>query len=100
MAWSKLVDMELDDEDKMDACCPIPCPKPDYPYGLRISLTHKELEKLGLEPDCEVGDMIDIRCFAVVRSVSLNDSDNGQTCCIELQIEKMAVEDEMNESED
>jgi hypothetical protein len=93
--------MELDDEEKMDAAMPIAMPdKPDYPYGLRISLTHKELKKLGLDPDCEVGDMLDMRCFAVVRSVSLNDSDNGQTCCIELQIEKMAVEDEMNESED
>lgn len=98
--WSRLVDMELDDESKLDACCPMPCPKPDYPYGLKISLTHKELEKLGLDADCDVGDMLDIRCFATVTSVSKSEDGDGQRCSVELQIEKMAVEDEMNESED
>lgn len=92
--------MELDDEDKLDSSGPIPMPsKPDYPYGLRISLTHRELEKLGLEADCEVGDMIDIRCFATVTSVSKSEDGDGQRCCVELQIEKMAVENEMEEEE-
>lgn len=101
MAWSKLIDMELSDEDKLDASMPIAMPsKPDYPYGLRISLTHNELEKLGLDDDCEVGDMIDVRCFATVTSVSKNEDGNGKGCRIELQIEKMAVESEMDEKED
>lgn len=97
MPWSKLVDMELEDEDKLDACCPIPCDKPDYPYGLRICLTHKEIEKLGLDHDCETGDMIDFRAFAVVTSVSLNENNGKHDCRIELQIQKMACEDEMKE---
>ena len=98
--WSKLVDMELDDESKIDFVGPIPMSsKPDYPYGLRISLTENELEKLGLEADCDVGDMIDMRCFGTVTSVSLNDGDGGKSCRIEIQIEKMAVENEMNEEE-
>lgn len=97
--WSKLVSLELDDEEKMDFCSPIPCERPDFPYGLRISLTENELEKLGLEADCDVGDMIDIRCFGTVTSVSLNDGEGGKSCRIEIQIEKMAVENEMNEEE-
>lgn len=101
MAWSKLIDMEMDDEDKMDASMPIAMPsKPDYPYGLRISLSHNELEKLGLDADCEVGDMLDMRCFATVTSVSKNEDAGGKGCRIELQIEKMAVENEMNEGEE
>lgn len=98
--WSKLVSMELDDEDKLDFTAPMPVDRPDYPYGLRICLTEKELGKLGLDGDCEVGDMLDMRCFATVTSISKNDSGGGSSCRIELQIEKMAVEDEMAEPED
>lgn len=99
MGWSKLVSMELDDEDKMDCPCPMPMSsKPDYPYGLRICLTHKELEKLGLEADCDIGDMIDMRAFGCVTSVSMNKTDGGNTeCRIEIQIEKLAIEDEAEE---
>lgn len=95
MPWSKMVDMELDDEDKLDLP-PVMNMKPDYPYGLRISLSHTELEKLGLDhPD--IGDVIDLRCFAVVTSVSQSEGSEGHTCRVELQIQKMAVENEADE---
>lgn len=97
MAWSKLVDLELDDEDKMDAMMPIAMSsKPDYPYGLRISICEKELKKLGLSVP-ENGDMIDMRCFGTVTSVSTNSSSDGDSCRVEIQIEKIAVENEMTE---
>lgn len=100
MGWSKMVSLELDDEDKMDTAMPIAMSnKPDYPYGLRICLTHKELEKLGLDADCEVGDMLDMRCFGSVTSVSISDDSGGKSCRIEIQIEKIAVENEMTEEE-
>ena len=98
MSWSKLVDMELDDEDKLDAPQPYPMPtKPDYPYGLRISLTEKELKKLGLEMPEKIGDMIDLRAFAVVTCMSQHDNGDGNCCRVELQIQKMSVESEMKE---
>jgi hypothetical protein len=99
MAWSKLVDMELDDEDKLDACTPLPMPdRPKYPYGLRICLTHNELEKLGLEADCDIGDIIDLRAFAVVTSVSKGEGEyEGKYARVELQIEKLQVENESTE---
>ena len=97
MSWSKFVDLELDDEDKLDTINPVPMPSaPDYPYGLRICLTHKELEKLALDNECDVGDIIDFRAFAEVTSISKN----GDDCRIELQIQKMALEDENQEDED
>jgi hypothetical protein len=96
MASGKLVDMELDDEDKLDLA--IPAARPNYPWGLRICLTHKELAKLGLEADCEVGDYLDLRCFATVTSVSkTDDAASGPCCRVELQIEKMSVENENDE---
>ena len=98
MAWSKLVDMEMDDDEKLDRAIPEMPLAPDYPWGLRISLTEKELEKLGLDADCDIGDMIDLRAFAVVTSVSKNKSTEGaDSCRVELQIEKMAVESEDEE---
>lgn len=99
MAWSKMVDMEMDDEDALDTVCPIPMPeRPRYPYGLRICLTDKELAKLGLEADCDIGDVIDLRAFAVVTSCSQNKTEGGEDeCRVELQIEKLAIENETTE---
>lgn len=94
--WTKLVDMELDDEAKLDACMPIACDRPDYPYSLRISLGPDELKKLGL-PIPDFGDMIDMRCFGVVTSVSASDTEGGSDCRVEIQIQKIAVENEMKE---
>jgi hypothetical protein len=102
MSWSKLVDLELSDDDKLDMA--LPCgpadvkPKgPDYPWGLRISLTEKELEKLDLDiKDAEIGDVIDIRAVAAVTSISQSDSDGGK-CRVELQIQKMAIENEADD---
>lgn len=99
MAWSKLVSMELSDEDKLDFAAPAEgLPEgPDFPWGLRLSLSHRELEKLGLEADCAIGDTIDLRCFAKVTSVSRTDGPNGPEDRVELQITEMAAENEDDE---
>lgn len=89
-AWQPLVDMELSDEEKLDTMMPMPMQRPDYPCGLKICLTGKELEKLGLAADCDCGDYLDIRAFACVASVTKN----GDDCRVELQIEKMAIEED------
>ena len=98
MSWSKMVSLELDDEDQLDAIMPYPMSeKPKYPFGLRICLTEKELSKLDLDADCDVGDIIDIRAFARVTSVSTNEMEDGKSCCrVELQIEEIAVEPEFS----
>ncbi len=96
MAWSRMISMELDDEDKLDFCAPIPCDTPDFPYGLRITFCEKELEKLGLGLP-EIGDMIDMRCFAVVTSVSEESTSGGQRQRVEMQIERISAEAESEE---
>ena len=97
MAFTKLVSMEMDDEEKMDFLAPIAMPdRPDYPYGLRICLCEKELTKLGL-PVPEVGDYLDMRSFGRVTSVSCEQRDGSDTCRVEIQIEQIAVENENEE---
>jgi len=88
---SKLVDLELDDEDQLDAIQPIPmATKPRYPYGTKICLCGPEMKKLKLDPsDCKLGDYIDMRCFGEVTSIDENR--------VEIQIQRMSVENENDE---
>jgi hypothetical protein len=103
MPWTSLVDMAMTPEEQTDMCMPVCCgpdmsDKPAYPYGLCICLTDGELKKLGLEADCDVGDMIDMRCFGIVTSVSKNQKADGTNSArVEIQLQKLAVEDEMRE---
>lgn len=102
MAWSKLIDLELDDHDRGElpgTPLPMPSRQKMYPWGLAISFDHKTLEKLGLDVP-EVGDLLDARIFAEVTNVSISDSKNGPCCHVEAQIVKIALEDEMQEGPD
>lgn len=99
-SWSKLVSMELNEADKAaDMPMPIAMPdKPEFPYGLRICLTDRELEKLGLlDAECQIGDLIDMRCFARVTSMSKDVGEEHSHCRVELQITEIAMESEMEE---
>lgn len=94
MAFSKLVDLEMDDEQMLDSITPIAMPeKARYPYGLKICLCGSEMKKLSLDPaDCRIGDYIDLRAFGEVTSISEDR--------VEIQIQRMAVENESTEEED
>lgn len=93
--------MELTDEEQLEASMPIPMPeRPKYPYGLRICLTEKELEKLGLDPASAcIGGIVHLHALAAITSVSCDETEGGSRCRIELQIESMAVESEDEENE-
>jgi hypothetical protein len=96
MPWTKMVSMELDDEDKLDLAVPSISQKPDYPWGLRICFCEKELKKLELDVP-EIGDMIDMRAMGTVTSVSIEKRDGGDSCRVEIQIERIALENEAKE---
>lgn len=94
--------MELDDEDKLDAIMPLPMSSlPDYPYGLKICLTEKELKLLGLDiPEAEaIGGTVHGHFMARITSVSSEQRDGKQSCRIEMQIEDLAIESEDEENE-
>ena len=100
MTFRTMTSMELDDEDKLDAVQPIAMPdKPDFPYGLRISLTEKEIEKLGIDhSEAFVGGMVHGFFMARVTSVSSEKRDDKECCRIELQIEDLGLESEDEEN--
>ena len=100
MSWSKMTDLALTDEEKMDSELPcVPMDRPKYPYGLGLCFDQTVLDKLSLDiKDANVGDVIDIRAFATITAISQNDSADGPRNRVELQIEKIALENEATES--
>lgn len=74
-----------------------------YPYNLSISLTNDELEKLGIDcddPECEVGNFVHIHALAEVTGKNKNDTGNGVSHTLNLQITHMEVEDEQSENDE
>lgn len=65
---------------------------PEYPYGLRISLSGEELAKLGCT-DCKVGEKMQIMAMAEVVSTSENQDadDESPRKRVELQITDMGM---------
>lgn len=102
MEAPQMVDMARTPEDLARSLMPMaqPTPSAQYPYGLSISLTHDELAKLGLDANCEVGDMLHLFAMAKVTNVNSNASESSQSCRIELQITHLAVESEDEENEE
>lgn len=85
--------MEMTDEESYDAPTPIAMPtKAQYPYGLCLSLTNAEIEKLGIDPDeAVVGGVFHLEGLARITSVSCTEGPDGTCCRIEAQIEDMGV---------
>ena len=102
MAYMRhMVDMELDDEDKLDLSAAIPALKPEYPYGLKISLTEKEFEKLGLDHSvAEVDGIIHGHFMGRITSVSHEQRQEKECCRVEIQIESLEIESEDEENEE
>jgi hypothetical protein len=66
-----------------------------YPYGLRIYLSHDEIEKLGVDvSDWEVGATFHLFALAKVTSISQNETENGTNCHVSLQITHLSGESE------
>ncbi len=99
-----MTDLELDDEDQRDLA--YPCVEtskpmqPQYPWGLRITLTEKELDKLNLDPtEAVIGGMIHLHAMAKITSVSEDQREGGEKSCrVEMQIQQMCVESEDEEN--
>lgn len=73
---------------------------PDVPGGLCIVLTEVELDKMEIEDDPEVGDMIHISAMGKVTCVSNTDTGSGVRRRVEISLVSMAAEDESTEATD
>jgi hypothetical protein len=71
-----------------------------YPYGTRITLSDKELKKLGIKNMPAVGEKMMFEAKAKVISSHQSADRNSSTRRIELQITHMELEDEAAEKDD
>lgn len=66
----------------------------EYPYDTRLSLNKNILEKLGISPkDYKVGQKVCVQIEASVKSLRQTEGKDYDTNEIELQIEKIGLED-------
>lgn len=112
MSFTRMVDMAKTPDDVKKELKDYPQATPSspeisvpvYPYGLCLSLTEDELDKLGIDPSgCHSGDMIHLCAMAKVTSFNereeeRTDGTRKQTCRIELQITHLATDNEDDEA--
>jgi hypothetical protein len=97
----RYADLEMDDESQLDNAVEAEGQRhvPQYPYGLRISLTEAEMAKLGMKSMPKVGDTLHFSAFADVTHAGVTEDAGGVRCRIEMQITHMlAMEDENQEA--
>lgn len=105
---STMVDMKRTPKEKADVAgsgqmvSPSIDNVPDYPWGLSISLSEEELDKLGLGSEgLGVGDILHMHALMKVTSVSSSENENTGKCCrVELQITHLSGESEDDENEE
>jgi hypothetical protein len=72
---------------------------PKYPYGTSISLDENVLEKMEIDhEDWSMGDIFHLHALAKVTAISEHENQEGNKCCITLQI--IALKGESEDEED
>lgn len=91
-----LTDMAKSEEEASKDSSPLMMSENKYPYGLRISLSQDDLEKLGVDlADFEIGDVFPLDILAKVVGKNANETEGGEAnCCVSLQITHIGAEEE------
>ncbi len=93
------VDLALtkDEAEERNTIAPLEAPK--YPYGTTLSLDEKILEKMEVDhSDWKVGDIFHIHALAKVTGIHENETQEGEKCCVNLQL--IAIKGESEDAED
>ncbi len=91
---ANLVDMKRTKSERKAANKPVSLGASKYPYGLSITLSSEELDKLGIKTLPKVGSKIHLQAQAHVVSVSQNSSEGstGENRHVELELRKLGVD--------
>lgn len=97
----KLVSMKCEQGEQKPEVASMSSKSSEYPYGLKLYIDHKSLEKLGLEELPEVGKKLKIEAVVEVCDVSMNDSQlYGENKSMGLQIVEMGIKGKSAEKEE
>ncbi|KKL56226.1 hypothetical protein LCGC14_2247550 [marine sediment metagenome] len=86
----RLRDMKLSRAEKADDA-EVASERPDYPYGLSLSLDEDALEKLGIELPA-IGDTFFVVAIARVKGVSEHENEDSKSQNVQLQIEQLSLD--------
>lgn len=90
----KMVSMKRSPEEKRKDETLMTAPSmdaPDYPWGLRLHLSEKELSKLGIE-GANVGDVFTMAASVKVVSASMSEAEgSGKMASVELLVTDMGL---------
>lgn len=91
-----MIDMKLDTKPRKDETMlggPVEADRPEYPYGLRISLDSEALKKLGITDMPALDSEHKLVALVCVVGTSQHESQgaDGPHRSVELQIEQMAL---------
>jgi hypothetical protein len=77
-----------------------PSDKPEYPYGLTISLDDQSLSNLGMNEMPEIGTIMTLEAKVIVCSKSQYQNQDGPDNNLSLQITDMALTEDADEPKD
>jgi len=83
--------MKLKAEQEVLTSQPIEPEKPEYPYGLKITLEDEQLKALGIKALPGLEQMVKLSGKGVVCSISASDSEYGSHRCLSIQITDLEV---------
>lgn len=93
MSFPQLHEMEKTEEEKHRSHFGDIAEFDKYPCGLSITLTQDEINKLDLDDNPDVGDIVHLCALAKVISVSKDDREHGCETRVSLQITHLGLED-------
>lgn len=83
---------KIQKETYQDGCIS-PSSEPHYPYGTSLNLRDELIDDLGIEA-LSVGDVVEVRALAVVKSKSEHEDDSESSRSLDLQLTQMKVKRE------
>ena len=88
-----LVNMKQSAEEAAEAMGMPEMTAPEYPYGLRLSLSEEDLAKLGLPlPRAGQGMKITAEAFVVSVNERVEEGEDEIECCVAVQITDMSMQ--------
>jgi len=96
-----MTNMKLTKKETKKDLWPVSVSKPDYPWGLRVTLNRDALKKLKINAsEFEKDQEVTLICKARVSRITISTDDYADAESVDLQIEKMKINPDVKEEDD
>jgi len=96
-----MTNMKLSKKESTKEISPVSVSKPNYPWGLRVTLNRDALKKLKINAsEFEKDQEVTLICKARVSRISISTDDYADAESVDLQIEKMKINPDAKEEDE